>query len=191
MTARAKPPRDGERFADLVRDAKPLAEGKARVDERARGRDRSPSPRAISDSATAVRRSPSEHASAGAAPTFRHPDPECAHLAGAPGINDLALARLRRGDPEPEERIDLHGTRQGEARRILAMRIESAVARGLRCVVVVHGVGRRSPNEEAILRDALPGWLERGANARHVLAFAPAPRRLGGDGATLVLLRKS
>lgn len=187
MSARAKPPHEGERFADLLRDAKPLAQGKARADERAPAQ-RPPARRGAAGAGAA---SHPERAAGGRAPAFRHPDPACAHLAGAPGINDLALGRLRRGDPEPEERIDLHGTRQAEARRILAMRIESAVARGLRCVIVVHGVGRRSPNEEAILRDALPGWLERGANARHVLAFAPAPRRLGGDGATLVLLRKA
>lgn len=197
MSARAKPPHEGERFADLLRDAKPLAKGKARADDRASARDRSPTPRPPRPPAppgTASAGPGSHHperAATGRAPAFRHPDPACAHLAGAPGINDLALGRLRRGDPEPEERIDLHGTRQAEARRILSMRIESAVARGLRCVIVVHGVGRRSPNEQAILRDALPGWLERGANARHVLAFAPAPRRLGGDGATLVLLRKA
>ncbi len=191
MTARAKPPPEGERFADLVRDAKPLAKGKTRVDERGEARDRPPVTHARSGAETAASRSGPERTPAGPVPTFRHPDPECPHLAGAPGINDLALARLRRGDPEPEERIDLHGTRRAEARRILGSRIESAVARGLRCVVVVHGVGRRSPNEEAVLREALPGWLESGANARLVLAFAPAPRRLGGDGATLVLLRKA
>jgi DNA-nicking Smr family endonuclease len=180
MTAREKPPPEGDRFADLVGDAKPLGRGPARVAERA---------------PVGSRPRPARSASAGAAtdagPSFRHPDPESAHLAAAPGINDQQLARLRRGDPEPEERIDLHGTRREEAKRILAQRIESAVARALRCVVVVHGLGKRSPTEEAVLRDAVPGWLTRGALARHVLAFAPAPRRLGGDGATLVLLRKS
>jgi DNA-nicking Smr family endonuclease len=180
MTAREKPPPEGDRFADLLGDAKPLGRGPARVAERPPAGSR---PR------------PARSAGAGAAtaavPSFRHPDPESAHLAAAPGINDQQLARLRRGEPEPEERIDLHGTRREEAKRILAQRIESAVARALRCVVVVHGLGKRSPTEEAVLRDAVPGWLTRGALARHVLAFAPAPRRLGGDGATLVLLRKS
>ncbi len=180
MTAREKPPKDGDRFADLVGDAKPLGRGPGRVVERAPARPRHRPPRAATRDATPA-----------AVPSFRHPDPDSAHLAAAPGINDQQLARLRRGEPEPEERIDLHGTRREEAKRILARRIESAVARALRCVVVVHGLGKRSPTEEAVLRDAVPGWLTRGALARHVLAFAPAPRQLGGDGATLVLLRKA
>jgi DNA-nicking Smr family endonuclease len=42
-----------------------------------------------------------------------------------------------------------------------------------------------------VLREALPGWLTQGTATRHVLAFSPAPDRLGGNGATLVLLRRS
>ncbi len=140
---------------------------------------------------SARRNDPTDASKGDTAPTFRRPEPENPHLAAAPGINDQQLTRLRRGDPEPEEQIDLHGLRLAEAKRILTKRIDSAHARGLRCLIIVHGLGRRSPMQEAVLRDAVPEWLTRGANARHVLAFAPAPRRLGGDGATLVLLRKS
>jgi DNA-nicking Smr family endonuclease len=122
---------------------------------------------------------------------FRRPQPDVPHLAAAHGISDQQLARLQRGDPEPEERIDLHGLRADDAKRVLSKRIESAVAQGLRCVLVVHGMGKRSPTGEATLRDAVPDWLTRGALGRLVLAIAPAPRRLGGEGATLVLLRKA
>lgn len=168
-------PKQSDRFADLVGDAKRLEPGPARVADRASARKNGPIDRSNDDSA----------------PAFRRPEPENPHLAAAPGINDQQLTRLRRGDPEPEERIDLHGTRLAEAKRILTKRIDSAHARGLRCLIVVHGLGKRSPTPEAVLRDAVPDWLTRGATARHVLALAPAPRRLGGDGATLVLLRKS
>ena len=188
MTAREKPPKDGDRFADLIGDARPLARGPARIPgaPASSGRPRAAErPRAGGEGESNAATVPP------AAATFRHPEAGNAHLAAAPGINDQQLARLARGEPEPEERIDLHGTRREEAKRILARRIESAVARALRCVVVVHGMGRRSPNAEAVLRDAVPGWLTRGATGRHVLAIAPAPRRLGGEGATLVLLRKA
>lgn len=113
------------------------------------------------------------------------------NLAAAHGISDQQLRRLQQGEPEPEERIDLHGLRADDAKRVLSKRIESAVAQGLRSVVVIHGMGKRSPTGEATLRDAVPGWLTRGALARVVLAIAPAPRRLGGEGATMVLLRKN
>jgi DNA-nicking Smr family endonuclease len=169
-----------ERFADLVGDAKRLQPGPARIPRRAAP----PRPRR-------ALRAPHEASKPLEAPSFRWPEPENRHLAAAPGINDQQLTRLRRGEPEPEERIDLHGTRLAEAKPLLAKRIASACARELRCLVVVHGVGKRSPTPEAVLRDAVPDWLTRGAVALHVLAFAPAPRRHGGDGATLVLLRKA
>ena len=168
------PPKDPDRFADLVGDAKRLEPGPPRIAEHGTPRKSAP-------------RGPSSN---DAAPAYRRPEPENAHLAAAPGISDQQLARLRRGDPEPEERIDLHRTRLAEAKRILAKRIESARARELRCLLIVHGIGKRSPTAEAVLRDAVPEWLTKGAIARHVLALAPAPRPLGGDGATLVLLRK-
>lgn len=190
MNGREKPPHDeprrpapsaddtatgSDRFADLVGDAKRLDSGPARIARRA----------------GQASRPPRDTSREGDVPSFRWPEPENRHLAAAPGINDQQLARLRRGEPEPEERIDLHGTRLAEAKQLLAKRIASAHARALRCLVVVHGIGKRSPTPEAVLRDAVPDWLTRGAIARHILAIAPAPRRFGGDGATLVLLRKS
>jgi len=121
---------------------------------------------------------------------FRWPDPDEPRLGAASGLRDADLASLRRGEPEPEERIDLHGLRREAAGATLARLVESARARGLRCVVVVHGRGRHSEGGEAVLRDALPGWLSQPPCKRHVLAFAPAPPRLGGNGATLVLLKR-
>jgi DNA-nicking Smr family endonuclease len=41
-----------------------------------------------------------------------------------------------------------------------------------------------------VLRDALPEWLSSQPLSRLILAFARAPRGLGGPGATLVLLRR-
>ena len=122
---------------------------------------------------------------------FRWPDPEDRHNAARTGVSDTQLLALRRGDPEPEERIDLHGTRRDAAGVLLTKRLESAVAQGLRCVIVIHGRGQRSPSGDAVLRDAIPDWLSKGKAAKRVQAFATAPERLGGAGATLVLLKRS
>ena len=174
MTPRDRPPPDPDRFADLVGDAKRLDVGPGRITKRLAPKTALPRERSRPDEA----------------PSFRWPELENRHLAAAQGIHDRQLRQLQQGEPEPDERIDLHGTRVDEAKRLLAKRIASAVARELRCLIVVHGLGRRSPTPDAVLRDAVPDWLTHGTTARHVLAFAPAPRRLGGDGATLVLLRK-
>jgi DNA-nicking Smr family endonuclease len=160
-------------FADLVGEAKPLRGGPARVDPK-----RPP------------RRRPGAEATASSRRRFRFPDPDEPRLAAAPGTSDAQLRALRRGEPAPGERIDLHGVRSDAAPRLLLERLESARARGVASVIVIHGHGQRSATGEAVLRDGLPGWLSTGACARHVRGFAPAPPRLGGEGATLVLLRR-
>ncbi len=162
---------DGDDFAELFGEAKRIDRGPARVDKRTR---------------PAVR---SKRAKGGKGPRFRWPDPSDRSCAAAEGVSDRQLLALRRGEPAPEERIDLHGARRDAAGPLLARRIESARAQGLRCVIVIHGRGQHSPLGEAVLKDAVPDWLTKGATGRAVLAFAPAPERLGGQGATLVLLR--
>jgi len=168
--------REAERFADLIGDAKPIERGPARVRPR---------------SAPVGPRTPRDSGGARARDAFRWPDADEPGRAAAPGVSDAQLLALGRGEPAPEERIDLHGTRREAAARLVAQRIESASRRGLRCLIVIHGRGSGSGDRQAILRDALPGWLSKPPNAERVLAFAPAPRGLGGDGATLVLLRRS
>jgi DNA-nicking Smr family endonuclease len=170
-------PDDVSSFASQSGDVKPLARGPVRLPP-------------TSGHARAKRRiRPSDGISA--AGKFRWPDPDDRHRAAAEGVSDTQLIALSRGEPEPLERIDLHGTRREMAVHLLTKRLESARAEGLDCVIVIHGRGLRSATGESVLRDALPDWLTTGKCARHVLAFAPAPGRLGGLGATLVLLRRS
>ena len=165
----------GERFADFLdEETRPLERGPARVAPPAPARPRvDPGPASPTSSSG-----------------FRRPDSAEPLLGARSGVNDTTLYALRRGDPAPDEKVDLHGTRTNTAAALLAKRLESARARGLRCVAVVHGRGKHSATGEAILRDALPAWLMSAPSADHVLAFAPAPDSLGGIGATLVLLRK-
>lgn len=165
---------DPESFAELIGETTPISRGPARVERtvrRSKTTDKGP-----------IRRQSSG---------FRWPDPDEPRLAAAPGVSDAQLSSLQRGEPEPEEKIDLHRLRRDSAGRLLSDRIQSARARGLRCVVVIHGRGQRSAGGEAVLREALPGWLSTAPCAQHLLGFAPAPNRHGGEGAMLVLLRRS
>jgi DNA-nicking Smr family endonuclease len=57
-------------------------------------------------------------------------------------------------------------------------------------VLVIHGRGAGNEIGGAVLRERLPDWLVKSPNGKIVLAFAPAPSKLGGAGATLVLLRR-
>jgi DNA-nicking Smr family endonuclease len=162
------------RFAELLSDVRPIDDGPERL-RPARGQPVAPK--------SAARGKSQQHA-------FRWPDPSDRHRATAPGVSDAVLLRLTRGDPAPEERIDLHGVRREGVARLLDRRFASARARGLRCLLVIHGRGTRSAGGESVLRERMPDWLSREPVAAHVLAFASAPERLGGAGATLVRLRR-
>ena len=167
----------GKSFAELFGETRPV-----------KGGDKTVSPAAHPSQDAG--RIDSHSRSASASDHFRRPDANEPRLGAAAGVSDRQLLELRRGAREPEERIDLHGLREAPARRHLAQRLESAVARGLRCVLVIHGRGANHETGGAVLRERLPDWLVKSPNGKIVLAFAPAPSKLGGEGATLVLLRK-
>ncbi|MFK7897854.1 MAG: Smr/MutS family protein [Myxococcota bacterium] len=163
-------------------DTKRISQGKQRAPE--------PAPSPAAANALGARGGRPNTDAAGRRPAFRWPDPDEPGSAAAEGVSDTELFALRRGNPEPEERIDLHGTRRDAAGRLVAQRLESARARGLRSVLIVHGHGKRSEIGETVLKQALPKWLTQGASAKSVLAFTPAPKNMGGEGATIVLLRR-
>jgi DNA-nicking Smr family endonuclease len=108
----------------------------------------------------------------------------------ADDVSRKLLAKLRSGGFPKEREIDLHGLASRAARSALERELAEAQEQGIRCVLVIHGRGARSP-EGAVLREALPGWLQGPALADRVLAFASAPPDQGGQGATLVLLRRA
>jgi DNA-nicking Smr family endonuclease len=108
---------------------------------------------------------------------------------GGAEINEAQRRRLKRGQIRPDRSIDLHGLRAEEARRTCLAEIAEAERAGERCVLVVHGRGRSSPNGP-VLREALPGWLDDPRLAGCVLAFARAQPDDGGAGASYVLLRR-
>jgi DNA-nicking Smr family endonuclease len=110
--------------------------------------------------------------------------------ARAPDVSRARLADLRAGRIAPQRELDLHGLDLAGARRALAEALERALEDDLRCLLVIHGRGRRSPGAP-VLRRAVPEWLAQPPHAAHVQAFATAPRSLGGAGACLVLLRRS
>lgn len=107
----------------------------------------------------------------------------------APGADRRTLLRLRKGEPEPERELDLHGLSAAAAERALSEALEAAWQAGERCLLVIHGRGLRSPGEP-VIKQSLPGWLAAPPHGSRVLAFTSAAPARGGAGATLVLLRR-
>ncbi|MFN3230660.1 MAG: Smr/MutS family protein [Alphaproteobacteria bacterium] len=107
--------------------------------------------------------------------------------------------RLQRGQLPVEGRIDLHGMTQDRAYRALMSFIPRAQAEGKRVVLVITGKGgapKADPDNmfrderTGVLRSLVPQWLTEGENAACVVAWHPAHKRHGGDGALYVVLRR-
>jgi DNA-nicking Smr family endonuclease len=102
------------------------------------------------------------------------------------GVPRRVLAYLRRGRWVIQDELDLHGLTRDEARSALAPFLAQALARGLRCIRLIHGKGLGSPGREPVLKHLSRGWLMQRAE---ILAFCQARPHDGGEGALLVLLR--
>jgi DNA-nicking Smr family endonuclease len=114
---------------------------------------------------------------------------EAGHVEGrAEDVGRRTLAALRRGEYPVDESIDLHGLDADAARRTLIEAFEANAP--TRCLRIVHGRGLHS-EDRPVLKESLPDWLQRSPLSWRVMAFASAPARQGGPGATLVLLRRA
>lgn len=108
----------------------------------------------------------------------------------ADGIDRRILKRLRAGEYALQGHCDLHGLTKEQARERVARFLGESRRESRRCVLIVHGRGQHSKDHIPVLKTAVKSWLERGAMARAVLAFATARPHDGGAGAVYVLLRK-
>lgn len=110
-----------------------------------------------------------------------------------PGLDKGTARRLARGRREPEARLDLHGMTADRAHAALTRFIGDGVARGLRCLLVVTGMGR-SPEGghrgDGVLRRETPRWLGVAPLSGHVVGVFEAHPRHGGAGALYVYLRR-
>ena len=102
-----------------------------------------------------------------------------------PGTTRDALRRLRRGQYAVQAELDLHGLGREAAQDALRDFIGSSIARGLRCVRVIHGKGRRSGTRGPVIKQVVDHGLRR---MQSVSAFASARPVDGGTGAVYVLL---
>lgn len=113
------------------------------------------------------------------------------YLSGqAVGVGPELMERLAQGAFPIQDHLDLHGLSLSDAQGEVADFVDSAAARGLRHVLLVHGRGKGSPGGVPVLKQGLAAWLEHKRFARKVLAFCTARPIDGGAGAMYLLLRK-
>ncbi len=102
-------------------------------------------------------------------------------------VSPETLRKLREGHFSIQASLNLRGFFLEEARLLFEDFMESALRKGLSCVLIIHGRGLSSKGEP-VLKKKVREWLERGPFRRFVLAYASARPCDGGLGATYVLL---
>jgi DNA-nicking Smr family endonuclease len=151
--------------------------------------------------ATPRKPAPSPKAKLGAkadAKSLEAPKPPRPSHAPHTGLDRQTARKLEKGALAVEARLDLHGMRQRDAHAALRKFLKWAQGKDYRHVLVITGKGsareeRTSFYEEearGILRQAVPHWLSHGDLAPLIVSFSEAPRRLGGEGALYVRLRR-
>lgn len=106
------------------------------------------------------------------------------------GLDPAIMGKLRAGSYHPEAHLDLHGLNAVQAYERLTGFLRQAYYKGFRCVLVIPGRGKNSPDGIGVLREKMQLWLTRDPFKRVVLAFCTAQPAQGGAGALTVLLRK-
>lgn len=104
----------------------------------------------------------------------------------ADGVDRRELRKLKRGEYEPGDSLDLHGLTAAAASTRVTSFLERSRGRH-RCVAIIHGRGLRSSGNVAVLKTRVRTLLRQ---HRAVLAYANAPANAGGPGAVYVLLRR-
>ncbi|MBU5615601.1 Smr/MutS family protein [Psychrobacter sp. TAE2020] len=100
-----------------------------------------------------------------------------------PSLQNKVFTQLKQGKLRWYDAVDIHGCTIEEARAAMTQLLSQAKQNNETLVKIVHGKG-----SEAILKTCVNGWLRQ---LPEVLAFCSAPPKDGGNGAVLVLLKKS
>jgi DNA-nicking Smr family endonuclease len=107
----------------------------------------------------------------------------------APTLQTRGVYRaLKQGKLSPDALIDLHGLTRDTALEALIRFLSESSQRGHKLVLIVCGKGLHSA-QRAVLKEALPGWLN-GPLKRYLLESFEAPKRLGGSGAWIAVLKR-
>ena len=96
--------------------------------------------------------------------------------------------KLRKRRFVPEKELDLHGLTRQEALRKVHFFLENASYEGLKTVLIITGAGHGSEGE-AVLRGVVENFLDKESRL-WVSSWERAPRKLGGEGAIAVFLRR-
>lgn len=105
-----------------------------------------------------------------------------------PGVQKNVMKRLKRGQYQTQDKIDLHGINVREAAYRMDHFIDGAKQRGLTCLMVIHGKNHGQIGRKPIIKNWVNQYLR---HRPDVLAFTSALPKQGGTGALYVLLKSN
>ncbi|MFP4391302.1 MAG: Smr/MutS family protein [Desulfohalobiaceae bacterium] len=106
------------------------------------------------------------------------------------GLDPKIMHKLKTGELSPEAHLDLHGQTLEQAKANLLGFVRNHYLNGRRCLLIIPGRGKNSPQGRSVIREHIHPWLTQDPLKRVVLAFSTARPLHGGTGALYVLLRK-
>ena len=161
--------------------------GKQRVEKRRAAQQQEPAPRRDSVEEEGVRSRLDDLV--GGDYRFDVEYPDAYSVVGVrKGVHRSHVTALQDPTVGDDDALDLHGMRAEEAKRAVVKYVRSQRDRGFQYGLVIHGKGKRSTGGKGVLRGVAIEALTKGGAAPFVLAFATAPRRLGGEGALVIKL---
>ena len=101
-------------------------------------------------------------------------------------IQKNTFRKLKKGQFSVGAELDLHGMTMADAQSALARFLQGAREKNIRCVRIIHGKGHGSSNQGPKLKPMVNQWLQQRSE---VLAFCSARPTDGGTGAVYVLLK--
>jgi DNA-nicking Smr family endonuclease len=104
-----------------------------------------------------------------------------------PGIQDGVFKKLRLGKYPLEVNVSLSGKTLEQSRDLIYSTITSSHERGVRALIIKHGMREHSKPFPALKKSYVNHWLR---ELDEVIAFHTAQPMHGGFGATYVLLKK-
>lgn len=104
------------------------------------------------------------------------------------GVQDLVFKNLRLGKYSLETRLTIHHLKFKDARQQVFQCIKDCHHKGIRALVIEHGMGLHSKPFPGHLKSYTCQWLQQ---LDEVIAFHTALKQHGGLGAVYVLLKKN
>jgi len=102
-------------------------------------------------------------------------------------IDQRLIARLKRGEIEWQEGLDLHGYTVDEARVQVESFLRDAESQHWRCILIVHGKAWSMASGFPVIKSHVNAWLREWPT---VIAFSSATPEDGGTGAVYVLMKR-